>query len=278
VNNELRDIGWTRDGQKNSVAVIDAVNQSVGFKLPVEDMYMRRLREYKKQVLPIKYPTCPLGWEKHTSNPKASNEMGVAWITEDGYFCGPPGVEESTRYRENDPTYNSATALNKRVRDLTTEIRQTLSPEDYKEDISKKKERKQKHKDAFEKSQKARKAALQKETETERKRNVAKIEKIMNDHGFDTAAANKTEAQLLFTQAKACVEGNGETVTGCKLVKDTSDRSKHIHYHIPENLYIPAGETAGPMQMKLLEWWRSFRRAHAAKKVLEERKSLAMYL
>jgi len=277
VNDEIRDITWSKTGQRNSVAVIDAVNASVGFTLPVEDMYMRRLREYKQQVLPIKYPTCPLGWEKHTSNPKKASDEGVAWITADGYFCGPPGSDPSTLYRESDPSYDSHSALNKRIRELTTEIKHTLKPGDYTEEIKKQKEKKEKHKTAFDKNKAAREASIKKENDAERKRNVEKLSKIIKDYGFQTSTNAKKEAETIFDQAKSCVEGNGSRF-GCKRVTDNSDRSNPVKYYIPNAIYVAGSDIPDPMQNKLLEWWRSFRRAYANKKVLEERKNLAMYV
>ena len=61
-------------------------------------------------------------------------------------------------------------------------------------------------------------------------------------------------------------------------MRDNSDRAKPVNYYIPNAIYVAGSDIPDPKQNKLLEWWRTFRRAYANKKVLTERKNLAMYV
>lgn len=222
LEHDLRSVPWTsKSTPRNSYAVIDAMNRATGFELPVEDRYMRRLRMYRNQVLPISTPTCPSGWSRHTKNPqKAIDDFGVAWVDADNYFCGPPGSDESTLYREDDPEYSSPGALTKRIHELTNDIKYAMEPEKYKDTIDKRNKTKEMRKEAFERSKKMRHEAVTKEHESMRNRNEAKIAEIYKEHEFLDPAAAKQKASALYEVAFRCVKNpnSSENKNGCREV------------------------------------------------------------
>lgn len=277
VAKDLKEVEWTKRGQKNSRAVIDAVNRATGFKLPVKDKYMEMLEQYKQQVLPMKYPTCPLGWERHTSNPKESEEMGVAWVDADGYFCAPPGSSPETLYKEDDHMYDSATALSKRITDLTTEIKHTLNPTEYAKEIAEMKKKGSMQKEAMARSMIARTKAQEKSNEQMRKKNIDKLKSIFKSHGFVDQLEAASEAEKLYDTAVRCVNENAEK-SGCTAVVDRSNPEKPITYYVPSSLHVTDKNMATPLQIKALEWWRGFRRHASSTKQIEDRKNLSLYV
>lgn len=257
------------------------MNRATGFELPVEDRYMRRLRMYRNQVLPISTPTCPSGWSRHTKNPqKAIDDFGVAWVDADNYFCGPPGSDESTLYREDDPEYSSPGALTKRIHELTNDIKYAMEPEKYKDTIDKRNKTKEMRKEAFERSKKMRHEAVTKEHESMRNRNEAKIAEIYKEHEFLDPAAAKQKASALYEVAFRCVKNpnSSENKNGCREVVDNTNPLKPKTYYVPRDLYVNDDDMPDPVTLKLLEWWRTYRRTQAAKHLVDERKNLSLYV
>ena len=281
IKKDIKGIEWSQNKKlefKNSQAVVDAVNRAAGFKLPVEDKYMQRLKQYKNQVLPMSYPVCPLGWQRHTSQPPAADAMGVAWLDADGYFCGPPDASPETLYKEDDHAYESQAALNKRIQDLTLEIKHTLNPTEYEKEITEMKERSAKQQTAYELSAKAKKIAQTEEDANSRKKNVEKLTKIYKDHGFMALHDAKTAADALYNAALECVKPGGDGKGDCTKVYDGADDKNIKTYYVPTILYVEDIAMATPVQLKGLAWWREFRRLSASKKLIKDRKSLAMYV
>jgi hypothetical protein len=225
----------------------------------------------------MSYPTCPLGWQRHTSNPKEAEDMGVAWVDSDGYFCGPPGASPETLYKEDDPQYESQAALNKRIRDLTLEIKHTLNPEEYAKEIAEKKEKGMRQKEALSRSMTAKKAAQMEEDKSSRKKHVEKLTKVFKDHGFMSVNEAKLAAESLYDTALRCVSPSGDKA-GCREVVDAADPKNIKKYYVPESLYVDEIGMATPLQIKGLEWWRTFRRTAESKRLIKDRKNLAMYV
>ena len=91
----LAGIDWNNTDSKilNNREVIADVMKAFG-PLPVSEVQLGRLKQFSHQVLPVKYYTCPLGWNEY-SQPNAAEikRTGVAWMTERGTWCAADGDE-----------------------------------------------------------------------------------------------------------------------------------------------------------------------------------------
>lgn len=274
VQRSLRNVPWSTSGTYNSEAVIDAVRDATGFQLPVEDKYLKRLHKYKKQVLPYVHPTCPIGWDRHTSLPDKAKEMGVVWIDKDGYFCGPPGSDESTKYvRPAD--YED---LNTRVRDITTELKHMLEPEKYKKEkearakeIELRRERSTKIKN----QRIAQKSSRQTEEDTRHKSTLTLIYKKEGGQGARDA---KTSADAFYDKAKLAISGEkvqSEQVSpGIKRLNISSPNRRAYYIYVPDDVFIEDDEVADSLQTRLLAWWRSYHSQKMNEHVVAQRRNV----
>lgn len=59
--------------------------------LGVAAKYHAMLLDMQKEVMPVKYYSCPLGWEEYRDVSKqALKDAGVMWVNKNGNFCLPP--------------------------------------------------------------------------------------------------------------------------------------------------------------------------------------------
>lgn len=251
IDNALREVQWNK-GQDNSLAVIDAVKRATGFEMPAEDKYLKRLRLYEKQVLPMRYPTCPIGWSRHTKNPKAAEDVGVAWVDADGYFCGPPNSDPDTLYNEEDEEEETEAGLKKRIKELTTQIRHTLNPEEYQKEMENEEKMKEIKRDMYDTRARALKTAREKENEKKKKMHLDTLEKIFRPYEEDF----EESAHTIYNQAVRCVDDDEANKEGCTKVTSAGNT-----FYVP-NVLIRLDE--GPATEFALGWWREFRRESIA--------------
>jgi len=220
-----------------------------------------------------------MGWNSHTSNPKEAEAAGVAWMnTTNGRFCGPPGASPDTLYEEQT---ESKAAMNQRIRDLTRDIRHTLNPEEYAEEIAKQSEQDSRRDEQASRRSRSYKAAKSQAFEKESGMNVEKLMRIYRDHGVRPADA-KARAESLYKTAHSCMDEDADKTDGCKLITDNSNPKDIKKYYIPEILHMDDPHMGSPMQLKLLGWWRTYRRGAAGRIRAESartlRSRLALYV
>ena len=272
VQQGYKDTDW-RKGKSNSRAVVDELMHATGVRLPVEDKYLKRLQQYTKQVLPMRYPTCPVGWERHTTNPKEAQAYGVAWVDADGYFCGPPGSDASTLYKPEDDELDNPGALNKRIRELTMEIKHTLNPGQYAEEIEEEKRKNTALDTVMIESHNKRKEVKKGKDEKMKQDHVRKLTKVYRD---------EAEANELYNQAVKCVnpemsKEDKERDDDCHKITDNSNPLQVITFFVPKMLYVADGNLFDRKTREAIKWWKAFRRNAEQRNIIAHRERLSMY-
>lgn len=255
IEREINRIPWSSSGVWNSEAVIEGIHKATGFKIPAEDKYMQRLHTYKRQVLPYQYPTCPVGWERHTSLPDKAREMGVAWMDADGYFCGPPGSSPATKYDESSPMSNRE--LVEQIQDLKIQMRELLEPNNPEVKEQKKRLEERQRNATIQKN--LRKEQNDKRVQAEKERHIRSLVQIYRK--YLNAADAKKEAGKFYKIAKYCTDlesgrfsFNSENSERTKVSERTVSGGKKIY--VP-NVLLENDEIYTP---KLREWFREFRK------------------
>lgn len=290
MQREIRRTKWSNEGVHNSRAVIDAMNAATGFTIPAEDRYLKRMNTFAQQVIPVRYPTCPLGWNKHTKLTDEARAAGVAWQTDDNYFCSPPDTKDKSSLVPEHPEYESPAELNRRIQELSREMKYLLNPSEENTEEYEKEVKLIKAQVAARKLAKAaRETALNKQKESVKTREVAAIKAILrkrNPKGsFRHADKIETEAQQLYETARLCISdvptdiverkareslpsndaGNlNHAIVEEEGLEPTTVTQLRKKFYVPYRIWASDKDMGDPVEKGLAQWWAGYnRRARA---------------
>ena len=200
--------------------------------------YLNLLKTYQKQVIPIRYESCPLEWKEYSRNPRASVKMGLEWKNSKNHFCG-PYVEGSA---DNKYLIEDEEDVNERVEELKNQINKVLNLSDKEEDVVS--ERRKKIRELREKHEKT----VKDSHKSKQKKMSIKLLKQIYEDAFVEDPEGK--AETLYAQSEKAVKDR-EASFDTKMQK-----TKIGEILVPSAL---VDEENRPLKRKLAEWWRKFR-------------------
>lgn len=294
VRSAMQDVDW-KSGVSNTRAVIKNMNEATRLNIPASTPHMERLKSYGDQVLNMEYPTCPLGWERHTKSlSKVEKDYGVAWRDQDGYFCAPPGSDSpdtlvATIEDEKARYSKSPHELRTEIRTLSRDLRHSLNPEEGAKYEAEEEKRydlmaqiSTKQSEAGIKAAQLKSKYTEKENTKQEEKHLKMLEAIYRKrHGIKETA--EREAKALLDVARECLSPGAAARPGPDGITkftppDPKNPSQTINVFVPTQvLDHPDGRDSNQKQ-PLQAWWRSFRSSFVSKFALEERAKMSKYM
>ena len=283
-DNALKGTKWHDSSMVNNREVIADVMNAFG-PLPVSETQLKRLQTYSKQVLPIKYYTCPIGWNEYTEPDNAETQKtGVIWMTERGTFCQQTG-DESKLVDSFMPLkkVDDMRAINEEIINLTHAMAMQL-PEG---DELRKKD--QLLEDVKERRRTVKSSLKTQEMDSRKNASITELMKIL--HGMEEykyLAADSKElrkhATEYFKKAKSCAVSNGQCGTtdetrGCEQEEDIAGSwgekicvPKDLKKTIDASLDEFADASDKKSAARLANWWSNFYAAENQEKRAKKHK------
>lgn len=257
--------------------------------LGVAAKYHAMLLDMQKEVMPVRYYSCPVGWEEYRDVSKqALKDAGVMWVNKNGNFCLPPETpppvitKEEVKAEETEPATlplslsspplsprTSFARLQSEIELLNDSMRDTVTPDSA---FVKDQERIRKKMAKAEKD-----AALEELHQAEqRNRDLRELRRIMvkmPKYSALSKAELREQAEEYYRLAESCspqvIDGEPETHDAhlktcakkdeCQVVEDACVPKKYLE-DIEQSLPDEEDESTISTQslQELSTWWRTY--------------------
>lgn len=191
--------------------------------MPLSTEHLLRLYQFKNEVMPVKYHTCPVGWKEYKkAEDSAFRAAKVMWMNDKGNYCLPQGQTEGVSAADEVSAISDApttlSGLYDEIKDLNEQLQLTLDPEGAEAKKIRDRKSKQERAAAAAKTQAERrqeilansKSAAAAKAKPEQIRKLKTILKRMKEYKNLSSADLNDLAERYYSESLACAKNHNK--------------------------------------------------------------------
>lgn len=194
--------------------------------MPLSTEHLLRLYQFKNEVMPVKYHTCPVGWKEYKkAEDSAFKAAKVMWMNDKGNYCLPAnqteGVSDVDLVSAVSDAPTTLSGLYEEIKDLNEQLQLQIGSDADKKKILERKTKQEKAREAADLAKtrrdtilKAAKEAAALKAKPEHIRHLKAILKRMKQYKGMSSAELQAVAEQYYDASVQCAKGHNKE-TAC---------------------------------------------------------------